>query len=99
MNLLVTGGAGFIGGNFVNFWLKRHSEDKVTVVDKLTYAGDRRRLSESEKTGRLKFLHTDIQDFEAMRSAMIGVDTVVHFAAETHVDRSLAPGSRRGRVA
>ena len=90
MNLLVTGGAGFIGGNFVNFWLKRHNIDNITVVDLLTYAGDRRRLSESEKTGRLKFLHSDIQDVEAMRAAMIGVDTVVHFAAETHVDRSLA---------
>jgi dTDP-glucose 4,6-dehydratase len=90
MNLLVTGGAGFIGANFVNFWLKRHGGDNVKVVDILTYAGDRRRLLESEKTGRMVFLQADIQDFDAMRAAMAGIDTVVHFAAETHVDRSLA---------
>ena len=90
MNLLVTGGAGFIGANFVNFWLKRHSEDTITVVDKLTYAGDLRRLEMSQKSGKMKFLQCDIQDFEALRAAMEGVDSVVHFAAETHVDRSLA---------
>jgi dTDP-glucose 4,6-dehydratase len=90
MNLLVTGGAGFIGANFVNFWINRHPEDTVKVVDILTYAGDRRRIIESEKTGRVLFLQADIQDFAAMRSAMDGVDTVVHFAAESHVDRSLA---------
>jgi dTDP-glucose 4,6-dehydratase len=90
MNLLVTGGAGFIGANFVNFWLGRHAGDSITVVDKLTYAGDRRRLAVSEKTGRMTFVNSDIQDIDAMRSAMKGIDVVVHFAAETHVDRSLA---------
>jgi dTDP-glucose 4,6-dehydratase len=90
MNLLVTGGAGFIGANFVNYWTKRHGGDTIKVVDILTYAGDRRRLLESEKTGRMVFLQADIQDCDAMRAAMAGVDTVVHFAAETHVDRSLA---------
>jgi len=90
MKLVVTGGAGFIGANFVNYWLAKHSSDTVMVVDKLTYAGDLRRLSESRKTGRMKFVQADIQDFEAMRSAMGNVDMVVHFAAETHVDRSLS---------
>jgi dTDP-glucose 4,6-dehydratase len=90
MKLLVTGGAGFIGANFVNFWLARHARDEITVVDKLTYAGDAHRLDESRKTGRLTFVQVDIQDFGAMRSAMEGADIVVHFAAETHVDRSLA---------
>jgi dTDP-glucose 4,6-dehydratase len=90
MKLFVTGGAGFIGANFVNYWLSRHASDEITVVDKLTYAGDVRRLDDSRKTGRLEFLQADIQDQDAMRSAMKGIDVVVHFAAETHVDRSLA---------
>jgi dTDP-glucose 4,6-dehydratase len=90
MKLIVTGGAGFIGANFVNYWLARHTDDTVEVIDKLTYAGDVRRLDASRQTGRLIFKQADIQDFEAMRSVMNGVDVVVHFAAETHVDRSLA---------
>jgi dTDP-glucose 4,6-dehydratase len=90
MNLLVTGGAGFIGANFVNYWLRKHSADAITVLDKLTYAGDRRRLEESQNTGRMKFVQADIQDFNSVISAMSGIEIVVHFAAETHVDRSLA---------
>ncbi len=90
MKLLVTGGAGFIGANFVNYWLLRHSDDTIIVIDKLTYAGDRRRLGVSEKTGRCIFLHSDIHDIDTMRTAMKGIDIVVHFAAETHVDRSLS---------
>jgi dTDP-glucose 4,6-dehydratase len=90
MKIIVTGGAGFIGANFVNYWLARHQDDTVAVVDKLTYAGDVRRLDKSRKTGRLLFVQADIQDEERMRSIMQGADKVVHFAAETHVDRSLA---------
>src|SRR5512137_1233846 len=90
MKLLVTGGAGFIGANFVNYWIQRHPEDTVKVVDNLTYAGDLRRIAFAQKSGRMEFVHSDIQDLDAMRGALKGVDTVVHFAAETHVDRSLA---------
>jgi dTDP-glucose 4,6-dehydratase len=89
MKLVVTGGAGFIGANFVNYWIAGHQGDTVAVVDKLTYAGDIRRLERSQKTGRLLFVQADIQDGEKMRSVMQGADVVVHFAAETHVDRSL----------
>ena len=90
MKLIVTGGAGFIGANFVNYWLAAHAGDTVIVVDKLTYAGDVRRLDKSRQTGRLTFVQADIQDKDRMRSVMEGADVVVHFAAETHVDRSLA---------
>jgi dTDP-glucose 4,6-dehydratase len=90
MKLLVTGGAGFIGANFVNYWLSRHERDEITVIDKLTYAGDVRRLDKSKRTGNMTFVRADIQDMDAMRTSMKGVDVVVHFAAETHVDRSLA---------
>jgi dTDP-glucose 4,6-dehydratase len=90
MKIIVTGGAGFIGANFVNYWLARHREDTVAVVDKLTYAGDARRLEQSQGTGRLLFIQADIQDEVKMRAVMRGAEVVVHFAAETHVDRSLA---------
>jgi dTDP-glucose 4,6-dehydratase len=90
MKLLVTGGAGFIGANFVNYWLKQHVDDYVVVVDILTYASDLQRLKSSFKTGRLVFLCLDIQDYKAMLLVMQNIDIVVHFAAETHVDRSLA---------
>jgi dTDP-glucose 4,6-dehydratase len=90
MKLVVTGGAGFIGGNFVNYWISRHPGDTVAVVDTLTYAGDVRRLEQSRNTGRIEFVRADIQDEERMRTVMRGAELVVHFAAETHVDRSLA---------
>jgi dTDP-glucose 4,6-dehydratase len=90
MRLLVTGGAGFIGANFVNYWLKKHSEDYITVVDSLTYASDLKRLKVSFGCGRLVLLPLDIRNYKAMLDAMKDIDVVVHFAAETHVDRSLA---------
>jgi dTDP-glucose 4,6-dehydratase len=88
--MLVTGGAGFIGANFVVYWMARHPEDEVIVVDALTYAGDRTRLAAVADTPRFTFVQADIQDHDAMRQVMRGVDIVAHFAAETHVDRSLA---------
>lgn len=89
--MLITGGAGFIGANFVHYTVKNHPEYEIIVVDALTYAGDRGRLSDVEDN--ITFHHADICDFAAMDKLMEGVDYLVHFAAHTHVDRSIAdPG-------
>lgn len=91
MKILVTGGAGFIGSNFVYYILKNRPEYEVVVVDALTYAGDRARLA---KLGpRITFNEADVCDYERMVDLLKGVDVVAHFAAYTHVDRSIAdPG-------
>jgi dTDP-glucose 4,6-dehydratase len=89
MKLLVTGGAGFIGSNFILYWLKQHPEDHIINFDKLTYAGNLENLKEVEHNQNYSFIHGDIGDSETVVKAMEGVDTVVHFAAETHVDRSI----------
>ncbi|HLI72507.1 MAG TPA: dTDP-glucose 4,6-dehydratase [Acidimicrobiales bacterium] len=84
MNLLVTGGAGFIGSNFVRYWVDEHPDDAVVVYDALTYAGDRRSLEAVE--ARTTFVHGDVCDLE-LASETLGrhrIDTVVHFAAESH---------------
>ena len=88
-SLLVTGGAGFIGSNFVRFYIERYPDARVTVLDKLTYAGNLENLSDIE--GRFSFVKADICDAEAVRAVMEShaVDAVVHFAAESHVDRSI----------
>src|SRR5262244_1598020 len=88
MKLLVTGGAGFIGSNFVRHVLTAHPEDAVVNLDKLTYAGNLENLRDVEANSRYRFVHGDIGDGALVRDAMRGVDAVVHFAAETHVDRS-----------
>lgn len=88
MRLFVTGGAGFIGSNFVRHCLE-HSDDSVTVFDALTYAGNRETLTEFDAEKRFSFVHGDICDRDAVRAALAGHDAVVHFAAESHVDRSL----------
>jgi len=90
MKLLVTGGAGFIGSNFILYWMKNHPEDIIVNFDKLTYAGNLENLREVEKNPNYSFAHGDICDAEVVEKAMGGVDTVVHFAAETHVDRSIS---------
>jgi dTDP-glucose 4,6-dehydratase len=84
MRLLVTGGAGFIGSNFVRYWLERHPGDHVAVLDLLTYAGDRRSLADVED--RIVFAEGDIGDLEGCRRLLEdeGVDVVVNFAAESH---------------
>jgi dTDP-glucose 4,6-dehydratase len=87
MKLLITGGAGFIGSNFVHYWRENHPADEIVVLDKLTYAGNLANL-ESVKDA-ITFIEGDITDSEAVRRAMTDVDCVVHFAAETHVDRSI----------
>lgn len=89
MKLLVTGGAGFIGSNFILYWLKNHSEDEVVNFDKLTYAGNLENLKEIEDNPRYRFVQGDICDPGAVSDVMQGVDLVVHFAAESHVDRSI----------
>lgn len=87
MKLLITGGAGFIGSNFVRFWRKNHPEDQITVLDKLTYAGNLKSLE--SVIHEIEFIQGDIANPETVKMAMTGADMVVHFAAETHVDRSI----------
>jgi dTDP-glucose 4,6-dehydratase len=89
VNLFVTGGAGFIGSNFVRRVLGS-GDDHVTVFDALTYAGNPANLAGLDGDPRYRFVKGDICDREAVTEAMAGHDTVVHFAAESHVDRSIA---------
>jgi dTDP-glucose 4,6-dehydratase len=88
VRLLVTGGAGFIGSNYVR-WVLGHADDAVTVFDSLTYAGNLANLREVEDDPRYAFVKGDICDRSALEEAMAGHDAVVHFAAESHVDRSI----------
>ncbi len=90
-SLLITGGAGFIGANFVHHWLKAHPQDRVTVLDALTYAGSRLNLKDAEGKPNFSFVHGDICD-ETLVTRLFqerAIDTVAHFAAESHVDRSI----------
>ncbi|MEX0663514.1 MAG: dTDP-glucose 4,6-dehydratase [Acidimicrobiia bacterium] len=88
MKLFVTGGAGFIGSNYVRFVLGS-SDDSVTVFDALTYAGNLDNLRGLDDDPRFAFVKGDITDRDAVRSAIDGHDAVLHFAAESHVDRSI----------
>ena len=88
MRLLVTGGAGFIGANFVHECVREHTEDSVTVLDALTYAGSRESLAPVESDIRL--VQGDITDGGLVDKLVGEADAVVHFAAETHVDNALA---------
>jgi dTDP-glucose 4,6-dehydratase len=90
VKILVTGGAGFIGSNFVRHVLTAHPDDAVINFDKLTYAGNLENLRDVEANPRYRFVRGDIGDRAQVLEAMEGVDAVVHFAAETHVDRSNA---------
>src|ERR1041384_7280634 len=86
---LVTGGAGFIGSNFVRMIRKRFPDSRVTVLDKLTYAGNLANLEPVAGEPGSRFVKGDICDASVVASAMEGADIVVNFAAETHVDRSI----------
>ena len=90
MRILVTGGAGFIGSNFVRHVLTAHPDDAVVTLDKLTYAGNPANLKDVEADPRHRFVKGDICDAGLVGDLMAEVDAVVHFAAETHVDRSNA---------
>jgi len=87
-NLLITGGAGFIGGNFVHYWADKHPADSIFVLDALTYAGNRSTLAEAPRT---ELIEGDIRDTELVTRLLAEHDiaTIVHFAAESHVDRSI----------
>ena len=91
MKIFVTGGAGFIGSNFVYYMLKKHSDYKIVCLDKLTYAGNMETLAEALKNPNFKFVKIDIVDREAIYKlfAEEHPDIVVNFAAESHVDRSI----------
>jgi dTDP-glucose 4,6-dehydratase len=87
--LLVTGGAGFIGSNFIHFMLRRYPDTRIVNLDKLTYAGNLDNLADIACEVRHEFIHGDIRDKELVRGIFERVQGVVHFAAETHVDRSI----------
>ena len=87
--ILVTGGAGFIGSNFIHYLLKSYPRCKIINLDKLTYAGNLNNLKDVENDSRYEFIHGDIRDRELVCKIFKRVQGVVHFAAETHVDRSI----------
>lgn len=89
MKLLVTGGAGFIGSNFIHYWLEKYPEDSITNLDLLTYAGNLNNLKNIEGNPNYIFVKGDICDASVVDSLVQGADVIVHFAAETHVDRSI----------
>lgn len=94
MRILVTGGAGFIGSNFVRYQLRKHSGCRIVNLDSLTYAGNLENLAGLENDPRHEFVHGDICDAETVGGLLArGIDAVVNFAAESHVDRSILSAS------
>jgi dTDP-glucose 4,6-dehydratase len=88
-SILVTGGAGFIGSNFVRYWVENYPNDNVIVLDALTYAGNLESLISVEKNQNYRFVKGDIRDFSLVTQLANDADIIVHFAAESHVDRSI----------
>lgn len=93
LNLLVTGGSGFIGSNFIRHMLEKYPNCKIFNLDKLTYAGNTDNLKDIENNPKYSFVRGDICDPAVVDKVMQNVDHVVHFAAESHVDRSIEDGS------
>ena len=91
VNILVTGAAGFIGSNFVHYWLENYSDEKIIALDALTYAGNRENLIPVESHPQFRFVHGDILDTPLIEQLLVDeqINTIVHFAAESHVDRSI----------
>lgn len=89
MKLLITGGAGFIGSNFIHYWLEQHPDDEVTNLDLLTYAGNENNLTNIVTNPHYRFVKGDIRDAQLVNDLVKEVDVIVHFAAESHVDRSI----------
>lgn len=89
MKLLVTGGAGFIGSNFIHYWFKHHPTDSIVNLDALTYAGNKTNLAELQDFSNYHFVQGDICDAAVVNPLVYECDMVVHFAAESHVDRSI----------
>jgi dTDP-glucose 4,6-dehydratase len=89
MKLFVTGGAGFIGSNFIRYWLTHHPEDNLINYDLLTYAGNLENLADLAGNPHYRFIKGDICDRDLVNASIQGADLIVHFAAESHVDRSI----------
>lgn len=89
MKLLITGGAGFIGSNFIFYWMKNHPDDFIVNLDSLTYAGNLENLKSVEQNPNYRFVKANIVQPDEVDPAMEEIDVVVHFAAESHVDRSI----------
>jgi len=91
MNILVTGGAGFIGSNFIHYWMRNHPEDKIVNLDKLTYAGNLQNLKDVVDHPNYTFVKADICDYSTVLKTLQfhNIDIIVHFAAQSHVDRSV----------
>lgn len=93
MRLIITGGAGFIGSNFVRYWHEQHPQDQLTIIDALTYAGNRDNIADLFDGDTITLVQADITDRETVFDLTANADAIVHFAAESHVDRSITdPG-------
>ncbi|MHC4786524.1 MAG: GDP-mannose 4,6-dehydratase, partial [Planctomycetota bacterium] len=89
LTILITGGAGFIGSNFIRFLREHRPQCRIINYDALTYAGNPANLGDLRRDLHYTFIHADVRDRGAMTTALAGCDAVVHFAAESHVDRSI----------
>ncbi len=89
MKILVTGGAGFIGSNFIRYWTNKYPDDKIVNLDALTYAGNLENLKDIENNKNYEFIKGDIRDADLVNDLVKDVDLIIHFAAESHVDRSI----------
>jgi dTDP-glucose 4,6-dehydratase len=93
MKIIVTGGYGFIGSNFILYWLKKHGKDEIINVDKLTYAADPDNLKDLSENAKYTFINGDIADKEFVERTFKDADAIINFAAESHVDNSIKDSS------